>query len=500
MYIYIFTSLFLLSGDKIHSRIRKWKDVSEGDIKIFLAHLIAMGLVRQSSIARYWEHADIVNTPFFGTYMSRNTFQNILSNFQVVDNADALRPNDRNFDPLFKVRPMIDMVDRTFLNCYKSGREVSVDEGCMPYKGRLKFKCYNPAKPNKWHIKAFEVSDAQTGYCLGIEIYCGKGKTRCANNAPVLDPGCTETTKVVVGLLNKCRLLDRGHHVYMDNYYSSPELFLELHARETFACGTARKNRKNMPLAVTTAKLKKGDCVFRRNGPLLCYKWCEKRDVLMLSTIHEAVLVETGKVNMDGKKVVKPLGVVEYCAKMGGVDLNDQLMNYYSFLRKSCKWSRKLLIHLFNLVLINAHILNKHFGKESLSHDEYRDRICKFLIAEGLKSYNIPIPPVLSRRLGRRNRTDQEQARLSERHFPSYIPQSRDKKRKHPSRACFVCNKLPGVEIQLPVKRTSFWCEDCQKPLCLVPCFMSYHTIVDYKVNAIDYRLNRYPLTNLNPE
>ena len=47
---------------------------------------------------------------------------------------------------------------------------------------------------------------------------------------------------------------------------------------------------------------------------------------------------------------------------MGGVDLSDQLLNYYSFLRKSMKWSGKLLIHLFNLLIFNAYILNKHYG------------------------------------------------------------------------------------------------------------------------------------------
>ena len=68
---------------------------------------------------------------------------------------------------------------------------------------------------------------------------------------------------------------------------------------ETFCCGTVRSQRKNLPLAVTKVKLKnKGDCVFRRNGPLLCLAWKEKKkakkNVTMLTTIHEAVMVETG--------------------------------------------------------------------------------------------------------------------------------------------------------------------------------------------------------------
>ena len=60
-----------------------------------------------------------------------------------------------------------------------------------------------------------------------------------------------------------------------------------------------------------------------------------------------------------GNKIEKPEAVYYYCSSVGGVDLSDQLLNYFSFLRKSTKWSRKLLIHLFNLVILNSYILNK---------------------------------------------------------------------------------------------------------------------------------------------
>ena len=299
-----------------------------------------MGLVRKGAIEKYWDHGEIVKTPFFGTYMGRNTFQAILSNLQVSDITADLLCNNVNHDKLFKIRPFVDMIDRTFLQSYKPGRDISVDEACCLYKGRVLFKCYNPSKPSKWRLKLFEVSDAKTGYVVAFEVYCGKNSTRIVRDADVLDPECTVTTKTVMGLLKKGNLLGKGHHVYMDNYYSSPELFWELHFKETYACGTCRSNRKNMPESVTKAKLKKkGECVFRRNGPLLCLKWKEKKDVTMLSTVHEAIFVETGHVDRDGKKIEKPECIYHYCARMGGVDLSDQLLNYYSFLRKSMKWS-----------------------------------------------------------------------------------------------------------------------------------------------------------------
>ena len=223
-------------------RMRGWRDIGEGDIKIFLAHMVAMGLVRKGCLEKYWDHGEIVKTGFFGTYMGRNTFQTILSNLQVSDGTLDLPRNHRRYDPLFKVRPFIDMIERSFLRSYKCGRDLSFDEGSMAWKGRVSFKCYNPSKPAKWHLKLFEVSDARTGFIIGFEVYTGKKTTQCAVNAEVLDPDCNQTTRVVMGLMQKARLLDKGHHVYMDNYYSSPCLYEELHWHSTFACGTCRPN------------------------------------------------------------------------------------------------------------------------------------------------------------------------------------------------------------------------------------------------------------------
>ena len=142
-----------------------------------------------------------------------------------------------------------------------------------------------------------------------------------------------------------------------------------------------------------------------------------KKNVTMLTTIHEAVMVETGKTDFFGNKAEKPEAVYYYCGQMGGVDLSDQLLNYYSFLRKSTKWSRKLLIHQLNLLILNVYILNKNYGCKKLNHDEYRDRIVKYLLGEGLKNYKIPLPPVLSKKIGKHHAGENDKTCLFERHF-----------------------------------------------------------------------------------
>ena len=51
-----------------------------------------------------------------------------------------------NHDPLFLVRPMVDMMQRNFHTKYRPGKELSLDESTCPFKGRVHFKCYNPKK------------------------------------------------------------------------------------------------------------------------------------------------------------------------------------------------------------------------------------------------------------------------------------------------------------------------------------------------------------------
>ena len=43
-----------------------------------------------------------------------------------------------------------------------------------------------------------------------------------------IDPSVNGTTKLVLGLLDKGQLLDKGYNIFTDNYYTSPELVCEL--------------------------------------------------------------------------------------------------------------------------------------------------------------------------------------------------------------------------------------------------------------------------------
>ena len=119
---------------------------------------------------------------------------------------------------------------------------------------------------------------------------------------------------------------------------------------------------------------------------------------------------------------------------------------------------------MFNLVILNVYISSKYYGCEKLTHDEYRDKIVKYLLAEGLKNYNTPSLPVISRRIGKYHKAEHDSKQLCEWDFPTGIPKGDGRKREKLSRCCFICSKIPG-EI-LKGKRTSYWHKDCGKALC----------------------------------
>ena len=184
--------------------------------------------------------------------MSRNHFQNILWNLHVSDPDETnSQKGEANHDPLFLVRPMVDMMQRNFHTKYRPGKELSLDESTCPFKGRVHFRGYNPIKPNRFHIKLFMVSEPSIGYICGLEVYTGDASSQSQGNAQELQDASKKLLSFVLGLLDSVQLLDMGHHVYFDKDYNSPNLIDLLYKRKTHACSTVRKNQKSLPLAVT---------------------------------------------------------------------------------------------------------------------------------------------------------------------------------------------------------------------------------------------------------
>jgi len=72
-------------------------------------------------------------------------------------------------------------------------------------------------------------------------------------------------------------LLDLGYELYVDNYYTSYPLAVELRGGTT-VCGTLRVYRKHFPKEVVKAKLRRGEVAKKKRGRIgrisVMYLYC----------------------------------------------------------------------------------------------------------------------------------------------------------------------------------------------------------------------------------
>ena len=200
----------------------------------------------------------------------------------------------------------------------------------------------------------------------------------------------------------------------------------------------------------------------------------------MLTTIHEATEVLTKKKDTRGERIPKPSAIYQYTKNMSGVDISDQYMSFHVALRKSMKWSRKLFFHIFNMIILNAYLLSGYYGKK-ITKQDFIEYIANYLVETGAPEATcLPqkatfYPP--------------SNICLNERHFPKKI-------HKNHGLLCLACNftssqlvKMGMPSIHLKHKTTSYYCKDCNVPLCVTPCFEMYHTLQDYKQVTLQFRL-----------
>ena len=94
--------------------------------------------------------------------------------------------------------------------------------------------------------------------------------------------------------------------------------------------------------------------------------------------------------NKRGQVREKPNIVRDYNDGMAGIDKYDQILSYYSGLRKSARWYKKIGFHFDEIFVFNAHWLDTEFGKNKLSLLHFRlamEIIC--LVIWYLKAYKV---------------------------------------------------------------------------------------------------------------
>ena len=422
---------------------------------------IAMGIISLPSIKDYWSSNPILRHNWFSTVMSRKRFLEILRFFHIVDNTTAPSRSDPNYNRLWKIQPIISILQDTCGELYSPHEQLSIDESMIGTKCRLSFIQYIKVKPVKWGIKVWICSDSTNGYISSFDVYTGKDPAK-----PLHSHGLAHG--VVLSLLDK--FLGKGYTVYTDNFYTSPLLCEDLLQKGIFSCGTVRTNKKQFPklLIDKSKKLNRGEYIFCHHGHVTAVKWQDRREVYAMCTKVTNDVTQVKRRNSDGPgriDVPCPKMIEQYNKFMGRVDLADQKMCYYSIGRKNMKWWRKVVWRLHDHAITNAYVIYKENNSHTmgLTNLQFRLKLAEAMTESLMTSRVIPTrPPVTT------------EMRLTGKHFPY---------RSTHRRRCAVCaykKSNPNGKSYRGTK-THYWCFKCEKHLCVGKCFELYHSRTYYR-------------------
>jgi len=306
---------------KPNSIWHKWKPVTISEIHKFFSIILHMCVMPKPQMKDFWSKNAFIHSTFAAKVMTRDRVSSIFSMLHLNKNANYIPRGKENYDSLFKIRPYIDLINKKACESYQPDKNLTIDEGMCPFRGRVHFRVYMKNKPHKYGMKLYILSDALTGYTLKFEIY----------------PRKNQEDNSIIALFD--RLLEnyyyKGHTVFMDRFYTSPALLNALWDKNTNGVGTVMSNRKGLPKDVLKEKLQKGEMTYAKQGCLMCIKWKDTRDVLVLSTAHSADMKQVSVRSKTGPILkFKPNAIIDYNINKTGVDHGDQMVSYYPFQRK----------------------------------------------------------------------------------------------------------------------------------------------------------------------
>lgn len=184
----------------------------------------------------------------------------------------------------------------------------------------------------------------------------------------------------------------------------------------------------------------------------------------MLSTAHNtsvSSVMKRPKGSREKKPIPCPTCIQDYNLFMGGVDLTDQYLSYYSLTqRRTIKWWKKVFWRMIDIAILNSWIIfrsnfpdseiNTHrLFRLELIHELVQPLLTRLASPEGGLSYSKGRKPTACDK------------RLLGKHFP-YKQSERGR--------CVVCYNEKTLTGSRKAKKTTSYCPKCKS------CFESFHT------------------------
>ncbi|CAK1584280.1 unnamed protein product [Parnassius mnemosyne] len=425
-------------------------------MKAYLGILIMMGLNPLPDMELYWSNDPFYNNAEILKIMPIKRFKKITENLHINDNEKEPNRNSPEYDKMYKLRPMIQELNKLFQQETGNSSKQSIDECMVKFKGRSSLKQYMPKKPIKRGFKIWARCDSVTGYLYQFEIYTGKGDSMEDEGL-----GYNVVKKLSAGL-------PENTLIAFDNFFNSCNLMEDLYENQIFAVGTVRVNRKDLPEIFKKSqpkhlRLERNQFAAVTAKPITAIKWLDTRDVNILTTAHhptDTVFVKRTQKDGTKKKVLIPTAIAQYTLTMGGVDHFDHFRSSYPINRKCRKFWMRLFFFMFDAAIINSYITyNTVHVASTHSHRNFRLRLARELISN--YSNKVKRQVVFKNKKGS-NFGVPDAIRLL--NVGVHLPDEGNTYKR-----CRFCS------TKKEERRTKIVCSTCQVALCAKKCFKLFH-------------------------
>lgn len=354
--------------------------VTKQEMMTFLGINMVMSYIRYPRMRMYWSSDAGLRFDLIANAMSVNRFGQILRYIHFVDNYSK-KPGEA--DKLFKIRPVLESLKKSFHSAVDPEEFQSIDEQIIPFKGKLSIKQYIPKKPKPWGVKVW-VRAGTSGYMYRFEVYQG-----AARRGEISQMGLAPD--VIMRLCDDIK--QKNHKVFFDNFFCTIPLLVALQQHGIYGTGTCRVNR----LQGAEAKLKtekqlkeegRGACsVVTTAENITVTRWLDNKVIHMASSCVGRSPTDEAqrwcKKKKEMLKIQRPFSVKLYNQHMGGVDHIDQMVAMYPHRRTNKRWYIRVFFHFLDVTVVNAWHLERMSGlvKRDLLH--FKSSLARSLINAG---------------------------------------------------------------------------------------------------------------------
>ncbi|OWY92207.1 hypothetical protein PHMEG_00038878, partial [Phytophthora megakarya] len=310
--------------------------ITPRELCVFIGLLIARSIApNKEKLANHWRTTDEGAIPrgCFGSFMARDRFMHLSRNLHFSRNDDERAAKDR----AWKLRPIIDALQRRFASGFTPPAIMAFDEAMLPSRSTFnRMRVYMKDKPHKWGTKLFMLCCSSTAYCIRFEVYCGKTERSGRSASTDYKSGPATVVRNLRAVFGATASPNGDMRlVVTDRFYSAVPLLMQLLTMGFYSIGTVRTDR--LGLSSLLPKKKKGDKTkppkIPKNRPsniergtftvaeatkvpdMRVLRWWDTRAVHMLSTggsLELDRIVRRDKLSGEQQEVVCPRIVKDY--------------------------------------------------------------------------------------------------------------------------------------------------------------------------------------------